>query len=59
MELAQKLQILEKSQTDAPNNIQITYDTEAELITIAAETPIQFSVNATGAIEINAGSYLA
>ncbi|MDJ0735381.1 MAG: hypothetical protein QNJ47_15210 [Nostocaceae cyanobacterium] len=59
LELAQKLQILEKTQADAPNNVQVTYDTEAELITIAAETPIQFSVNATGAVEINASSYLA
>ncbi len=59
LELAQKLQILEKTQTDAPNNIQITYNTETELITIAAENPIQFSVNTDGSVKISAFSYLA
>ncbi|MDJ0737079.1 MAG: hypothetical protein QNJ47_23925 [Nostocaceae cyanobacterium] len=59
LELALTLQVLEKTQADAPNNVQITYDTEAELITIAAENPIEFSLNTDGSAKISAIPYLA
>ncbi len=60
LELAQQLQVKEKSEADSSNNVQITYDTETEIITIAAELGVAFSVNSTdGSTKILTSAYLA
>lgn len=58
LELLQKLQVAELASTDNPNNVTITYDTEAGIATIAAEFGITFSVVAGGNVQIAATEYL-
>ncbi|MDJ0675513.1 MAG: hypothetical protein QNJ36_09065 [Calothrix sp. MO_167.B42] len=60
LELAQQLQVKEKSEADSSNNVQITYDTETEIITIAAQLGVAFSVNSTdGSTKVLTSAYLA
>lgn len=59
LELAQQLQVKEKAETDANDNVQVTYDTEAEIITIAAELGVTYSVNSDGTTKVTTSAYLA
>ena len=58
LEIFSKLQTLEVASTTAPNNIQITFDTEAGTATIAASLPVAFTVATDGTIKVAAVPYL-
>lgn len=59
LELAQKIQITERSNSANPNNLNIVYNTDDGVATITASIPCVRSVTATGAILTTATPYLA
>lgn len=58
LELFQRLQNLEKTQANAANNVQVTYDTETEIATINAELPVVYGLATDGSVAVQAISYL-
>lgn len=47
------------SEENRPNNISITYDADALLVTVSATIPISFSLDANGKPVATASDYLA
>jgi hypothetical protein len=61
LEIAQILAAAEKAvtpETDQPNNIQITYDFEAQIANITATTPFTPSIGTLGEITLTALDYV-
>jgi hypothetical protein len=59
IELFQRLQNVEKTQAEAGDKVQVSYNTETGIATINAELPVSYSVAADGSVSVNAVSYLA
>ena len=57
LEIAQLLQAAEQAVTPAVNRIQITYNTDTNLVSITASLPIAATVGSTGKIEFVATPY--
>lgn len=59
LEIFQRLQNAEKSQPNAGDKVQISYNTETALATINAQLPVTYSASTDGSISIHTVSYLA
>lgn len=59
VELATALNALEVAQTDAPNNLQLTVNTDNGTVQINATLPVSFNANADGKLEITPTEYLS